>query len=57
MEFGTTSEGGTGWSVSFLSGSLTTNVYLKKNSSIDLRGTRGTGKSSIQYTKYVTEVE
>ena len=57
MEFGTTSEVTTGWSVSFYSKSLTTKVYLKNNSSINLNGTRGTGKNSIQYSKYIVEVD
>ena len=56
-EHGTTTETTTGWAVSFLSSGLSTKVYLKKNSNINLGGTKGTGKNSIQYTKYVNEVD
>ena len=54
---GGTQGGGSGWSVNFRDGNLSVIVYLKKNADISLSGRGLTGKSSISYQNYITEVD
>ena len=47
----------TGWSCLFSNQNLLANLYLKKNANISLSGRGQTGKDSINYQKYITEVD
>ena len=57
MERGGTEYDFSGWSIAHRFSSERSAVYLKKNSNINLSGRKKTGKDSMMWTSYTTEVD